>query len=226
MRAVLFDIDGTLVLTGGAGSRALNRVLTEQYELPLGTDGIRFDGKTDPQIVREILARNGRNFTPEAAVSLFEAYFTYLKKELAVGADVQVLPGISELIAALGSRDEFLLGLATGNLETGARIKLERAGLSHHFPFGGFGSDSENRTELIQVAIGRAREQAPSALQHVFVIGDTPLDIIHGKAAGARTLAVASGSYSVEDLRTHDPDLAVKSIDPLEPVLEFLMSEF
>jgi len=226
MRLVLFDIDGTLVLTGGAGSRALNQVLTEHYDLPLGTDGVVYAGKTDPQIVREIMDRNGQEFTEETLESVLDAYIESLEKELAEGEDFQVLPGVLELINTLGTRSDFLVGLATGNVQSGARLKLERAGLQSFFSFGGFGSDSENRTSLIQVAIDRGHEAASSSLQQVFVVGDTPRDIIHGKEAGARTVAVASGSYSLEDLISHDPDLAVGSLEPLETVLEFLTSDF
>ncbi len=226
MRLVLFDIDGTLV-RGGAGGRALRSALLQIYALPAGNDGVRYDGKTDPRIVREILAYHGQeeNFTDERVSSLFSLYLSYLREELTEGKDFRVLPGAHELVRTLSRKKNFLLGLATGNIEKGARLKLERGGLESFFSFGGFGSDAEDRTDLIRVAMERGhRKNGRTHPEKTVIVGDTPRDIVHGKEAGANTLAVASGNYSMDDLKSYKPDAAFESLQPIEPVLEFLSS--
>ena len=227
MRLVLFDVDGTLLLTGGAGGRALSGAIAQTYALPTGTDGVLYDGKTDPQIVREILSHHGQEdrFTEEEVSSLFSIYLALLREELNAGDDLLVLPGARELVRTLDRQENFLLGLATGNIEEGARLKLERAGLESFFAFGGFGSDAENRTDVIRIAMERGRQR--NALvnpEQVFIVGDTPRDIVHGKEAGAGTLAIASGNFSLDALKSYQPDLAVASLDPIEPIVEFLSS--
>ena len=227
MRLVLFDVDGTLLLTGGASGRALRSALIQSYGLPNSLETLYHDGKTDPQIVRETLSHHGKaeSFTGKKISSVFSVYLSFLREELTAVDNFQVLPGARELVRTLDRQDNFLLGLATGNIEEGARLKLERAGLEPFFSFGGFGSDAENRTELNRIATERGRQRiAPDAPERVFTVGDTPRDIVHGKEAGAATLAVASGNYSLDDLRSHEPDLAVASLHPIEPILEFLSS--
>lgn len=227
MRFILFDVDGTLLLTGGAGTRALKSALEKTYALPNGISGVRPEGKTDPQIVREVLQRYGgeNRFTKENLSFLFPIYLSFLREELTASRNFLVLPGARELVCTLSRKRDFLLGLATGNLEKGAQMKLERAGLSSFFLFGGYGSDAENRTDLIRVAIERGHERiAPAHPEGVFIVGDTPRDIVHGKEARAHTVAVASGSYSVDALKAYKPDLAVASLDPIEPIVEFLES--
>jgi len=225
MRLVLFDVDGTLLLTGGAGGRALSGAIAQIYTLPTGTEGVRYDGKTDPQIVREILSHHGQEdrFNDEEVSSLFSIYLALLRKELTAGDDFLVLPGAHELVRTLDRQENFLLGLATGNIEEGARLKLERAGLDSFFAFGGFGSDAENRTDVIRIAMERGRQRnAQLKPENVFVLGDTPRDIVHAKEAGVCTLAVASGNYSLDALQSYKPDLAVASLQPIEPIVEFL----
>jgi len=177
--------------------------------------------------VREILSYHGQEdqFTDEKVSSLFSLYLSNLRKELTEGGDFRVLPGAHELVRTLDRKENFLLGLATGNIEEGARLKLERGGLESFFSFGGFGSDAEDRTDLIRIAIERARQKnGRTHPEKSFVVGDTPRDIVHGKEAGAETLAVASGNYSLEDLKSYKPDAVVESLQPIEPILEFLSS--
>jgi phosphoglycolate phosphatase-like HAD superfamily hydrolase len=224
MRMVLFDIDGTLVLTGGAGGRALRRTLNQCYGLPEVADGVRYDGKTDPAIIREVLAlhRVEAALTPDEFSRVFDQYLENLHHELEATAQVAVLPGVLELVQVLSRHEGFVVGLATGNVERGAHLKLERVGLRSYFAFGGFGSDSENRTELTRRAMERGRTHARSVLERTFVIGDTPSDVRHGREAGAVTVAVASGSYSLSDLAASGADHALDSLSPLERIMEIL----
>lgn len=226
MRLVLWDVDGTLLLTGGAGVRAMEQAFQEVYGLTNGLEGVEPGGKTDPQLVREVFARRGAGPSFEETLPAFFArYLDLFRGELARSASFRVLPGVGEMIARLGREDSILQGLATGNVEEAAHLKLERAGLRAFFSFGGFGSDAENRTDVIRVALERGRARiAPARETEVVVIGDTPLDVLHGKAAGARTIAVASGSYSIEALRAYAPDLLVASLAPMDPVVRFLTS--
>ncbi len=225
MRLILFDVDGTLLMTGGAGSRALGRALRHTYGLENGLNGMCLAGKTDPQIVREALRRYGKeeSLTRQSLNSLFASYIPFLKDEVAASPDFRVLPGVPELMATLSTRSSVALGLATGNIEQGARTKLDRADLTSFFTFGGYGSDAENRTELIRTAIERGlREIAPSSAVDILLIGDTPRDVVHARNAGVRTLAVATGSYSVESLLAYKPDFVMPNLNCTEQIVEIL----
>ncbi len=228
MRLVLFDIDGTLILTGGAGMRAFFRAFEKVFAIPVKTEVIRPDGKTDPLIAKELLAFFGQEarWTCESSAVLFASYLEFLGEEMAQARArnaIRILPGVEELLETLAARPEFALGLVTGNLEEGARIKLREAGLDGYFRFGGYGSDSEDRTELIRQAMRRgAALVAPRPVAAAVVIGDTPLDIIHGREAGASVIAVASARYSLADLGHHRPELLVRSLAPVHPVISFL----
>jgi phosphoglycolate phosphatase-like HAD superfamily hydrolase len=229
MKLVLFDIDGTLVNTGGAGYRALSRAIGSFVGVDDGLSGMSLDGKTDQLIVKEAFDLLGVEFESEfdAQTHIFEAYLVNLDEELERGkAKYRVLPGVRELVVHLSGDTDFILGLATGNIEAGARLKLENAGLNPFFRFGGFGSDSENRTELIRAGIRRGLARLrEDDFESVYVVGDTIRDIVHGHEAGARVVAVATGSYSVEELKTNDPDLVVPDLTHSEEVLGFLLSE-
>ena len=224
MRLVLFDIDGTLLLSGGAGTRSLHRAFQIRYGIEPDSTSIRFDGKTDPLIIQELISIY--DLDDEPGPELYDIYLSILPDEIRRSPNFQVLAGARELVIQLSADPNFLIGLATGNVETGARMKVERAGLSSYFPFGGYGSDSGDRTELIRAAIRRGSElTAPLVPDEVFVIGDTPRDIRHGRAAGAITIAVATGNYGLDELSLHDPDLAVAGLHPMGPILEFMASD-
>ena len=230
MRAVLFDVDGTLVKTGGAGMRAFRRAFQKIFEISVNGAEFRADGKTDPLIAQEMLRYYGQSerWCDRTGVEMFSSYLEFLEEEmrdaLAQNA-VSVLPGVTDILDLLETQPDFRTGLATGNLERGARIKLEAVGLNRYFPFGGFSSDAEDRTALIRIAIRRAAElMAPSSLEAAFVIGDTPLDVLHAHTAGAVAIAVASAGYSEAELRLANPDFLVPSLSPAEAVVAFMRS--
>lgn len=208
MKLLLFDIDGTILLTNGAGTRAANRAFEKIYGHAGAMDGVDAAGKTDPLILREMFGnRLSRDYTPDEAEKLYSEYVIFLEEEVRK-SPIDVMPGIPRLLENLSSRKDVILGIATGNIEHGARIKLRRAGLDRHFRTGGYGSDSQNREELIKVAIDRARYLLADrgGFERIYVIGDTPHDIVHGRAAGAVTVAVATGRYSSAELLEHAPD--------------------
>jgi phosphoglycolate phosphatase len=204
VKLLLFDVDMTLISTGGAGLRALDRAFKQVMKLDNAMEGISPSGKTDPSIIREILIKRvGHDEAMETSLEeVLQAYVSFLPEEVRRSDVYQVLPGIIEILDELITRSDALIGLATGNVEAGARIKLERGGLNRYFSFGGFGSDSENRTDLVRRAAERAVARHGAALNpfDVFVIGDTPLDIDAGLQAGFRTIGVATGRYSKDQL--------------------------
>jgi phosphoglycolate phosphatase-like HAD superfamily hydrolase len=213
---LLFDIDGTLISTGGAGVRALDRACEEVLSVQQSMDGILPHGKTDPAIIREILAaRCPERQMVDCAGHILDAYLTFLVEEVRQAPSYRILPGIESFLEIHAPLPGVALGLATGNAEMGARIKLERGNLNRFFPFGGFGSDSENRTALVRLAAERGAQRCQISLipSDVFVIGDTPRDIAAGREAGFRTVGVATSSYSREALQAAGADLAMKNFD-------------
>ncbi len=228
MRLVLFDVDGTLLLTKGAGMRAFKRALKEVFGANEWPATYHPDGKTDPQIGREVLdvLNLSHRWSEKSREALLASYLVFLEDEMCKVKEqglIQVLPGVRNLLEMLSNQQDFLLGLGTGNLEGGARIKLGKAGLSRYFRFGGYGSDSEDRTTLTRIGIRRgAQMAAPIAIEGIFVIGDTPFDIIHGQAAGAKVIAVASSRYSVDELGMHNPDLLVRDLTQAESIIDFM----
>ena len=221
MKLLLFDIDGTLLITNGAGTRAVSRAFERVHGVNVAMEAIDAAGKTDPLILREMCENGlGRHHTEEEAQQVYKHYVVYLEEEIKI-AEVTIMPGIRTLLKILSMREDLVLGVATGNIEEGARIKLEHSGLDTYFRFGGFGSDSENRRDLIRRAIERAGEDGyhKRDFEEIYVIGDTPFDIIHGRAAGARTVAVATGSYTSEELGKHKPDYLYDDLTDVNSVI-------
>jgi phosphoglycolate phosphatase len=215
---ILFDVDGTLISTGGKAGRALVRAIEETFSAQAVIEGYRYSGKTDPQIVHELLATCGidRERATPVFPALCDRYLGYLEEALAPGT-VHVLPGVHETLEALRSRDDVLLGLLTGNLERGAAIKLRAAGLSDYFQLGAYGSDAEDRNRLVPVARARAYALTgdPFAGGRTVVIGDAEADVRCAKAGGARSIAVASGWTTREQLGALEPDVLLDSLaDP------------
>ena len=215
---MLFDIDGTILWTDGAGRRAVFQSLEEHFG-ETGPGEHRFDGKTDPQIVRELLTHAG---VADAEIDarlhhVLDRYLDLLHEELAdADHSDHVFPGVIELLRALEARDDVLLGLLTGNIHPGAHAKLSAVGIApERFQVGAYGSDHHERPELPEIARRRAEELlgTPVSGRDVVVIGDTPADIACGVSIGARAIGVATGRYSVEELRACNaaavfPDLA------------------
>lgn len=215
-RLVLFDIDGTLLSSGGVAARPFRAALERVFGATLPTEGYSFAGKTDPQIARDLLRMCGvedAQITDRIA-EVWEQYTAGLEAEIG-GASVEVFPGVRELLDQLEHEPDAILGLLTGNLREGARLKLEAAGLGFgRFRVGAFGSDHADRSELPEVAIQRAEEAFGRrfAGKEVVIIGDTPLDVACGEHLGVRTIAVATGSYSEEQLRRCGPDFLFPSL--------------
>jgi phosphoglycolate phosphatase len=205
MKLVLFDIDGTVLLSDGAGKRAVHRALAEVYGSP-GPSDHRFDGKTDGQIVRELLRREGYaddhidGHMPRA----IGRYVELLHEELdAPGHSARTLPGVTQLLDALADREDAILGLLTGNVIDGARAKLTAVGIDpDRFEVGAFGSDHEVRSELPSIARDRLRDSHGHEMrgQDIVIIGDTPSDVECGRSIGARAIGVATGRYSAAEL--------------------------
>jgi phosphoglycolate phosphatase-like HAD superfamily hydrolase len=217
-KVVLFDIDGTILWTDGAGRRAVFQALEEHFGAT-GPGEHRFDGKTDPQIVRELMRHAGFSDAEidERIVVVLDRYLALLHEELASrDHGDHVFPGVLTLLDELEAREDVVLGLLTGNVHPGAHAKLSAVGIApSRFRVGAFGSDHPERPELPAIARRRAEELLghPIAGSDVVVIGDTPADIACGAGIGARAIGVATGRYSVDELRACNaaavfPDLA------------------
>ena len=203
-KLVLFDIDGTLVLTGGAGVRAMNRALQDAFGHANGLDGIPVAGRTDWAILSDAVRKVGRSLDGALLADLEYRYVTNLAEEIqhpGIGRK-EVLPGIREILAALEARDDVFVGLVTGNFEAGAQVKLGYFDLWRYFTCGAFGGDAADRNALVPFALERARGCGlpDIADEDILVIGDTPHDVTCAHAAGAIAVGVATGSSPVEEL--------------------------
>ena len=215
-RLILFDIDGTLLTAGGAPRRAFRRALIEHF----GTDGDEartdFSGKTDPEIVYELMGRAGfGDDRIEARIgALFDHYLDELERELEGEAGHRLHPGAAEVVEALAADPRVVLGLVTGNVERGARLKLERFDLWRHFAVGAYGSDDRLRDRLPGIAIERASRLTGRRFsgRDAVVVGDTPADIRCARAAGAMAVAVATGRPTRAELAACGPDLLLDSL--------------
>jgi phosphoglycolate phosphatase-like HAD superfamily hydrolase len=228
-RLVLFDIDGTILLTAGAGRRAITAALAEVVGASDAFGRIRFDGKTDPQIVTELLTLAGDPgpHPPDRVQTFCDRYVALLERELANPLGVTLMPGFPDILDRLESREDVLLGLLTGNLERGAALKLRAAGLDpSRFKVGAYGSDSAERPELPPIAARRAERffGRPLAGSEVVIIGDTPADIACGAGIGARAVAVATGFYSVAELEACGPHAVFSDLADTERALEAILA--
>lgn len=233
MRLILFDIDGTLLWTDGAGRRAIHRALLDEMGTAGPIDGYRFDGKTDPQIVRELLELAGHPEwrSDDRITAVCQRYVALLTAELAKPTQATKLyPGINELLAALEpyeSGGRALVGLLTGNVQDGAALKLRSAGLDPaRFVVGAFGSDSHARADLPAVAAQRAAERTGRRFTgaDLVVVGDTPDDVACARPMGARTVAVATGFFDATALRAAGATHVFENLRDTPAVLQALFA--
>jgi phosphoglycolate phosphatase-like HAD superfamily hydrolase len=229
MRLVLFDIDGTLLSSEGIGRTAMRRALGSIFGSP-GNPAYRYDGKTDRQIVRDVMRLEGHSdeYIDSQMEKLIETYLEGLRENAKSGNfNVRPLEGVAELLDALEPRKDVVLGLLTGNVEPGARTKLIAAGIDpDRFRINAFGSDHENRPELPAIAQRRASEKLGLDIERgrMIVIGDTPADIACGRSLGAKAIGVASGHYTVEQLQEHDPYAVFPSLANTQQLLESIVN--
>jgi phosphoglycolate phosphatase-like HAD superfamily hydrolase len=228
-KLVLFDIDGTILLTAGAGRRAIVAAISEQVGNNSGLHEVRFDGKTDPQIVTELLEAAGHigPHRAERVQALCARYVDLLQRELERPTTrTTVMPGVHQLLDRLEAQEGVVLGLLTGNLAAGASLKLRSAGLDpRRFKVGAFGSDAAHRPELPPIAAQRAEAyfgRVPSG-HEVVIIGDTPADIACGECISARAVGVATGSYSLVDLAACGPHAVFENLSDTGLVLEAIL---
>lgn len=214
---LLFDVDGTLVTTGGAGRRAIERAFEAFTGRRDATEGLVFGGMTDRAIVRYGLARLGLEEREETIDRFLDAYVAHLEEEVRLAEGYAALPGVTGLLARLADREGLAVGLGTGNIRRGAEVKLARVGLGEAFAFGGFGCDSEDRPTLIRRGAERGAAHLGVALEacRVVVIGDTPRDVAAARANGAECLATATGGATREALAEVAPTALVPDLsDP------------
>lgn len=223
----LFDIDGTLIRAGGAGSLAMSRALSEVFrvgEAGGNLKNVTFAGRTDRAITLDIFAVHDIEASESNVTAFYECYLNHLPISLEQ-CDGEVLPGVLSLIGDLEAAGR-TVGLITGNMEPAARIKLRHFGLDHHFAFGGFGGDHQDRDDVAAMAVSKAKqrqlEQRVSKPFSGVVIGDTPNDVSCARSQGLDVIAVATGSYSLEELRACDPDLYAQDLVALRTNDELL----
>jgi len=226
MYLILFDIDGTLVLTGGAGVRAMNRACEDLVRRENAMEGVTFAGRTDWSILDDILRNHGHTLDEARLDELRQRYVSHLEEEIQLpGRGIKdVMPGIRALLDALQARDDVRLGLLTGNFLEGARIKLEYFDLWKYFPWGAFGGDAANRNDLVPIAVARAREHGIDGVApaDIIVVGDTPSDIECAVTAGATPVAVATGSYTMEQLREAGGEIVFEDLNDTDAFLAIL----
>ncbi len=225
-RAFLFDIDGTLVTARGAGRQALEVALAETFGTSGPIERYDFRGKTDARIISDLMQAAG---VADAVVqrrlgTCFRVYVRELRRAIGDGSRVEVMPGIPEVVATLAGRGDAVVGLLTGNIEAGARIKLEPTGLLPHFRVGAYGSDHADRARLPHVAAGRIRQLSGRAVgfEDMVIIGDTPLDIACARACGARAVAVATGLHRLDELAACGPDLLFSDFSDVPAAIDRL----
>lgn len=237
MHVCLLDIDGTLILTGSAGHAAFAETLADEFGIEEMNGDVLFAGRSDRAIVMDLFRHHGVDPTEENWQRFCRSYLGRLQSVLAARQG-RVLPGVLDLLNALSARGDVAIGLLTGNIREGARHKLTHYGLWHWFPFGGFGDEHTERRDIAAAALAAAKmhlKQSPLLAMdqrsngrplhgEVIVIGDTPHDIRCGRSIGARCVAVATGHTAIGELHCENPDVAVTTLEEIEPILGLLKS--
>lgn len=222
MAVYLFDIDGTLLNSGGAGQAAMEVGLARAFGITAPTEGISVAGRTDFAIIADLLEYHGVEPTVENRRRIIDEYLAHLPIELAQREGL-ILPGVVELLEQLKTVTQSHLGLLTGNLRRGAELKLTHFELMQHFEGGGFGDDHSHRDDVARAALADVQGIRPTARSEtIWVIGDTPADVQCGRAIGATVLAVATGLYSTEQLAETEPDYLVDNFSEVDRILELL----
>jgi phosphoglycolate phosphatase-like HAD superfamily hydrolase len=226
MHLCFFDIDGTLLLSGGAGQAAMEDALEHEFGITAPTEGISYAGRTDRAIVHEMARFHGIDMDEPTLLRFVEAYLSHLPERLAACRGA-VLPGIVELLAALAARDDVTLALLTGNFERGARLKLEHYKLHEHFRFGGFGDVHHERDDVARAALeaGKTHLNGNVTLEKTWVIGDTPADVQCGRAIGAHVVTVATGVFDADELAASQPDHLFEDFSSHSELLDLLFGE-
>src|SRR5438876_10138443 len=222
-RLLLFDIDGTLIHSGGAGVQALISAFRERFGITDDLRGIEIAGMTDSGIVASILKKYNIPATTENVAAFLDSYVHFLSLELP-RREGKLLPGVLELLERLKTRKHLMLGLLTGNVSSGAQLNLSHYCVWHFFEFVAFADDHHDLNELGAFARARAKEKhgREFSADEIDVIGDTPRDIACGKALGARTIAVATGTWSREKLAEHYPDILIDDLSDVDRLINTL----
>jgi phosphoglycolate phosphatase len=218
VKLVLFDIDGTLIRTGGAGVKAFEETFLKVFGIPEATKTLKFAGRTDTSLVREGFVLHGIEPTQENFAKFFNTY-PLLLESLLQRLPGGVCEGVEPFLGALYKvTPKPAIGLLTGNVRRGAELKLRHYGLWQHFPFGGFGDDHEERHCIASAAKERGEKIVGRALrgEEILVIGDTPLDVLCAKSIQAKVIGVATGNYTVEELQRSEPTWSVKNLAELD----------
>jgi len=225
MHICLFDIDGTLLSSGGAGKAAMESALAAEFGLAQVQQGIPYSGRTDRAIGRDLLRFHDIDPSPANWRRLQDAYLGNLPACLK-RHNGKVLPGIAVLLEHLAGREQVVVGLLTGNIRAGAKLKLGHFDLFHHFKLGGFGDEHFERDDVAREALAAARAYCDAvACERIWVVGDTPLDIRCARAIGARVAAVATGLHSLEQLEAERPDMLLADLSDASRLLEMLSGQ-
>ncbi len=228
MKLLLFDIDGTLIHSGGAGKIAMERAFEKVYGISDAFGNIPLMGRTDPSILMEVLEKQGLAWTEPETEKFREFYFWFLEEEIEKPRQgKRICPGVLPLLSSLQQEHDLELGLLTGNWRYGGQLKLRHFGIDGFFKIGAFADDSVRREDLVPIAMERYYNTSGIRLEkgEVFVIGDTPLDILCARPHGVRTVAVATGVHSLEQLKAENPDHAFENFLNLNEVLGVFESD-
>lgn len=226
-RLVLFDIDGTILISGGAGRRAFGRALLATFGTEGEINSYRFDGKTDPQILRDLMLKAGiePKTIESKAQECYSHYIVYIREEIRNSVNARMVPGVLKLLKILKRDKRIVLGLLTGNIEKGAEEKLKRFKLNKFFELGAYGSDHSDRLKLPEIALEKARKSGKNfSAEEICIIGDTEHDIRCAKHIGALSIAVASGNYTFEQLLSLKPDFVFKDFSDIDKVYNAIIT--
>ncbi len=223
MITLLFDIDGTLISTGGAGKAAMQQSLLEEFGLDQVMADVEFAGRSDRGIVKDLFAQHDIENSHDNW-SRFQLRYTRNLNDSLAACRGRVLAGVAELLERLQEHASAAIGLLTGNIRQGAQIKLEHYGLYHHFSFGGFGDDHVDRNSIARQAAASARSHLDGRFSpdRVWVIGDTPNDIQCARSIGARVAAVATGEFNYDQLQTLGPDLMLHDLADTDTMMQLV----